>query len=232
MDVPFAMIGLPLFCAGRVVGMIHIILNEVGQMFAPEEQLLLERFAGLASIAYDNAFLYNQAQTEIAERKLIEEKLRYMSLHDALTGLYNRTYFEVELARIADGRNKSVGIIVCDLDGLKKVNDALGHAFGDALIIAAGDALKKSFRKSDMVARIGGDEFVILLPEADQAAMEAAEERMREQVSNYPEVNGEKLSISMGWAVGKVPGNDLRKLFERADKKMYLDKFSKKFKVF
>ena len=231
LDVPFSMIGLPLSCGGRIIGMLHVILNGVGRTFSQEEQILLERFAGLASMAYDNAYLYHQAQKEIAERGLIEEKLRYMSFHDTLTGLYNRTCFEAELENSADGRYQSMGIIVCDVDGLKTVNDTLGHAYGDLLINAAGDVLKMSFRKEDVIARIGGDEFAVLLPEANEAVMKAAEQRIKENIADYPQFHGITLRMSVGWAVGNVVLHDLRQLLKKADKNMYVDKFSHKLGV-
>jgi len=96
---------------------------------------------------------------DITERKQAEERLKYLSLHDPLTGLYNRTYFEQELNRLEGGRYHPIGVIVCDVDGLKLINDTLGHDAGDRLLLAAAGVIKDSFRKGDMVARIGGDEF-------------------------------------------------------------------------
>ncbi|MHB8917084.1 MAG: PAS domain S-box protein, partial [Desulfocucumaceae bacterium] len=100
---------------------------------------------------------------DITERKKMERQLSFLSLHDPLTGLYNRAYFEQELRRLEDGRHTSAGIILCDVDGLKIVNDSLGHDAGDTLLAVTAGVIRTSFRGSDMVARIGGDEFAVLL---------------------------------------------------------------------
>lgn len=224
-------IGMPLFSDKRVVGVIYIYINEPGWECTQEQKFLLERFISLASVAYDNAVLYKQAQEEITERKLVEEKLRYMSMHDSLTGLYNRTYFEEEMQRISSRHYKSVGIIVCDVDELKIVNDTLGHAFGDALIVAAATALRRACRIGDRVARIGGDEFVILLPEADSLVVEKVSQEIEGKMKECQldgAMEGKIVRISIGWAVQTGQNLDIQELFKEADKNMYDDKLRNK----
>ena len=99
--------------------------------------------------------------SDISEQKKREKQLEYLSLHDALTGIYNRAYFEREMKRLEKGRHKNIGMIICDLDGLKLYNDSMGHSVGDILLKAAAQAIKSCFRESDVVARIGGDEFAV-----------------------------------------------------------------------
>jgi len=218
-------IGMPLFSDKKVVGVVYIYFDDSAWGCTEEQKFLLERFIGLASIAYDNAILYKRAQEEIGERKLAEEKLRYVSMHDSLTGLYNRTYFEEEFQRISSGAYPSVGIIVCDVDELKVVNDTLGHAFGDALIVAAATALKQACRPGDTVARIGGDEFVVLLPGADQKIMQDVCHQINEKVQRCRKnLNGTIVRLSIGWALHTGPDVNRKELFKEADKKMYQDK--------
>lgn len=221
-DYSGVFIGMPLFSDQKVVGVLYIFIDKPDWVCTDEQKFFLERFIGLASIAYDNAVLYKMAQEEIAERKLMEDKLRHMSMHDSLTGLYNRTYFEEELERISKGRYQSVGVIVCDVDGLKAVNDTLGHSFGDALIITAAIALRQACRKGDTVARIGGDEFVVLLPGAEAQAIQEVCQKIGEKIQRCS--SEEVLRLSVGWALHKGQGLDMKALFKEADKKMYNDK--------
>ena len=162
---------------------------------------------------------------DITDLKLGEEKLKYLSLHDPLTGLYNRIYFEEEMNRIEKGRHETVGIISCDVDGLKLVNDTLGHDQGDNLLVTAAGVIRECFREGDLVARIGGDEFCILLPDTTEPAVEKACQRIQEAVISYNATGPEiPLSISVGSAVSKDANRSPRDLFKEADNSMYRKK--------
>jgi diguanylate cyclase (GGDEF)-like protein/PAS domain S-box-containing protein len=162
---------------------------------------------------------------DISERKKMEEQLRYLSLHDALTGLYNRTYFEQEMQRLKSGRAiTSIGLIICDVDGLKFYNDTLGHDIGDNILKAAASVIRSCFRDGDMIARIGGDEFAVLLPDTTLEAVEGACRRLREALRTYNEHNPDlPLSISLGFTVSDDPST-ADELFREADDNMYREK--------
>jgi diguanylate cyclase (GGDEF)-like protein/PAS domain S-box-containing protein len=162
---------------------------------------------------------------DITDLKLGEEKLRYLSLHDPLTGLYNRIYFEEEMSRIEKTRFETVGILACDVDGLKLVNDTLGHDQGDRLLIAAARVIRDSFREGDLAARIGGDEFAIVLPNTTEPAVENACQRIQETVDTYNATTPElPLSISVGFAVRNGSHKNLKDVFKEADNHMYRKK--------
>ena len=162
---------------------------------------------------------------DITDQKLGEEKLRYLSLHDTLTGLYNRVYFEEELSRIEKMRYKTVGIISCDLDGLKIVNDTLGHDRGDVLLIGVAKVMRECFREGDLVARIGGDEFSVILPNASKSVSESSCQRIREAVARYNVAHPElPLNISIGFAVKSGASISMRDLLKEADSLMYREK--------
>jgi len=149
--------------------------------------------------------------TDITERKIYEEKLRYMSLHDALTGLYNRMYFEEEINRLEGGRNYPVSIISADLDGLKLINDTMGHEKGDEMLQAAAKVLVQSLRKSDIIARTGGDEFSIILPNTDEEVLEGIIVRIKGKIKLYNQKHSQlPLSISLGAATSKGPEQKLK----------------------
>ncbi len=162
---------------------------------------------------------------DITDLKLGEEKLKYLSLHDPLTGLYNRIYFEEEMSRIERGRYNAVGIVSCDVDGLKLVNDTLGHDEGDRLLVAAAGVIRGCFREGDLVARIGGDEFCVVLPDTTESAVENACQRIQEAVAGYNDANPElPVSISVGYAVSRGADRNLKDLFKEADNSMYRKK--------
>jgi diguanylate cyclase (GGDEF)-like protein len=163
---------------------------------------------------------------DITERKEVEEKLRYMSTHDSLTGLYNRAYFELELQRLMRSRLFPVSVIMIDVNGLKVVNDRDGHMTGDMLLKDVGRVLSGIFRAEDMVARIGGDEFIILLPETDRETLEKAIERIRDVLAEENEREGvPEVSLSLGSATACEAGMLLDSI-KQADAEMYQDKVS------
>lgn len=220
-----SIIAVPLKIGRRAVG--AIAMAHVGEYkkFGDNELMILTRFAEIASIALDNARLYSLAQREIIERVKAEEKLRYCSFHDVVTGLYNRAYFEERMAQLEKEGHIPFGIVVCDVDGLKFVNDSFGHMRGDGLLAAAAETIRHSFREEDTVARIGGDEFAILLPDSTPATVQAACLRIRESVERYNQGKPElPLSISVGYAVAEDACITAGELFKKADNNMYQEK--------
>ncbi len=161
---------------------------------------------------------------DITERKEAEARLRYILNHDVLTGLYNRFYFEEELVRLERGRKFPVSVMSVDVDGLKQVNDRLGHALGDELLRAAAQVLRAAFRNEDLVARIGGDEYVVLLPGAGDEVAQKALARVKDNVAAYNQnAPGLPLSLSIGVATGEK-GCALAAVVREADRRMYQDK--------
>jgi diguanylate cyclase (GGDEF)-like protein/PAS domain S-box-containing protein len=162
---------------------------------------------------------------DITDLKKTEGKLKYLSLHDPLTGLYNRTYFEEEMHRLDNTRFELVGLIVCDIDGLKLINDTLGHDKGDELVITASRVIKQSFRESDVVARVGGDEFAVLLPNSSKSKVEKICQRIRQAVTAYNKKNHLlPLSIATGFATRNGPNQGIAELYREADNNMYGEK--------
>lgn len=157
---------------------------------------------------------------EITERKRMEEELRRVSMYDWLTDLYNRRFFENEVERIQQDRMYPVSVVVVDLNHLKQVNDGQGHVAGDDLIRAAGRVLKQTFRDTDIIARYGGDEFVVLLPHTSELDVMAIVERLRERVAMEDDPNF-SLSIGVATANAETPLIDV---IREADDRMYQEK--------
>jgi diguanylate cyclase (GGDEF)-like protein/PAS domain S-box-containing protein len=165
---------------------------------------------------------------DITERKQAEMKLKYLSTHDALTGLYNRTYFEEEMARLERGRKFPVSIVMADVDGLKKVNDTYGHAAGDDLLQRAAEIMKSSFRADDVVARIGGDEFAVFLPYTDASSVDFVLARVKTSIENHNKAfKKDPLSLSFGVATCEK-GERLANVLNDADRYMYQNKLARK----
>jgi diguanylate cyclase (GGDEF)-like protein len=167
---------------------------------------------------------------EITDRKQMEDRLREMSLYDGLTGLYNRSFFEEEIQRLSDERYCPMGIIVCDINGLKLINDTMGHTYGDELLQAFAELLQRCFRGSDITARIGGDEFAVLLPQTSWEVVRQCSWRIRQEVEQYNAQDPSfSLSVSLGFAVEDGPYLDTRGLFKKADDVMYKDKLQQSY---
>jgi diguanylate cyclase (GGDEF)-like protein/PAS domain S-box-containing protein len=161
---------------------------------------------------------------DITPRKRLEDNLRYLSAHDPLTNLFNRLYFEEEMARLAKGRYFPVSVVSADVDGLKGINDRLGHAAGDELLRQAAEVLRISFRPGDVVARIGGDEFAVLLPGASAEAGEAVLTRVRRNENAYSaREDRPAVHFSLGLATAEE-GQSLAETLRLADSRMYRNK--------
>ncbi|PMP85868.1 MAG: hypothetical protein C0174_03160 [Thermodesulfobium narugense] len=161
---------------------------------------------------------------DISEIKRLEEELRYQSFHDSLTGLFNRGYFEEELEKLSSGRFSPASLIILDLDNLKLINDKLGHEKGDLLIKKAAKILCSSFRNTDTVARIGGDEFAVLLPFCTKECVKDLIKRLKENIIKANKEESDLyLSISIGYSTKEGPFNKIE-IFREADSNMYLDK--------
>ena len=164
----------------------------------------------------------------ITEQKQIQEELKFLSMHDALTGLYNRTYFDAELERLQRSRQYPVSIIMLDTDDLKMVNDTYGHTQGDRLLKEVATVIKEILRSEEVFARIGGDEFAILLPHADETASRLVIARIKNQLKKYSAINGnERIKVSIGLGVAGVK-DDINEALKQADTNMYADKYFKK----
>jgi len=165
---------------------------------------------------------------DITHLKEIEEKLRFLSIHDQLTGIYNRLYFEEELARLERGRAYPVTVIMIDLDNLKLANDTFGHAQGDELLKVFAGILRSSFRAEDVIARVGGDEFAALLPQTDAISSEKVVSRIMDKLQTYNAINP-RLQIHMSIGCHTIEkGESLTNALQTADERMYQIKQQKK----
>jgi diguanylate cyclase (GGDEF)-like protein len=165
---------------------------------------------------------------DLSDRKQKEQKLEYLSSHDVLTGLYNRAYFEETLAQLEKKSTLPISILVADVDGLKRINDEFGHSAGDDLLRSAAEILRASFRAEDVVARIGGDEFAVLLQAADEQIAEQLSRRIASNLKRYNLSHPQMpVHLSYGIATATQP-LPLAQLFSQADHKMYEHKARKR----
>ncbi|MBO0906130.1 sensor domain-containing diguanylate cyclase [Jiella sonneratiae] len=165
--------------------------------------------------------LVQVALTDITARKKAEAYLEFLGKHDILTKLYNRSFFVDELNRLERKGPLPVTVIVADLNGLKAINDTLGHGAGDALLRRAGEVLQEAVQKPHCAARIGGDEFVVMMP----ASNEAEGQQMTAAIEELVDVNnqfysGPTLSFSLGVATSMATER-LEDTVKRADRRMY-----------
>lgn len=211
--------------------------NHVFWTGKPERGLILEMYRRDGTLGYGELSItlirdkegyvtgFKGIGKDVTERIHYEQRLEYLSLYDQLTDSYNRAYFEAELNRLSDGRQHPVTIISADLDGLKLINDTMGHDAGDELLKSCAAVLKESLRSSDILARVGGDEFSAILIKTGREKGETILRRIRNKVEKYNRENEDlPLGISLGAATADNPEEPLKKIFKRADDMMYRDK--------
>jgi diguanylate cyclase (GGDEF)-like protein len=205
-------LALPLVVGGEVVGALASGWTEV-KGFSEYDRRALTRLAGQATVALDNASLHESVQA--------------LSLTDPLTGLPNRRHLEMHLYRevAAARRGRPLCLVIFDLDNFKQYNDTLGHMVGDVILRTFADVLEAENREMNLVARFGGDEFVSVLSESDEAGAEGYLRRVRGRVREDEVLAQHEVTVSCGIALfdqAKMSG--VEDLFEVADRHMYAQK--------
>jgi diguanylate cyclase (GGDEF)-like protein/PAS domain S-box-containing protein len=234
------MFGLP---RGQIIGKRNsdVFSGEAVKRFISEDENLI-RSGGIVQVAIDEVdrdVIYDRRKVlikdeegapeyilgisrDITATRRAEEHIRYLSSHDTLTGLHNRAFFEEKLCELSRESDFPVSIVLMDMDGLKVVNDTIGHRSGDDLLRTFAAVLKSAFRSTDIVARFGGDEFAVLLPHTDLQSAEAVCKRLEQKVEQYnsgdPPV---RLGVSTGVACAHSPGTSLQEVLHEADRNMY-----------
>ncbi len=162
---------------------------------------------------------------DISERIEKKQKIKYLAYNDSLTGLYNRKFFEAELERLDTERQLPISIIMGDLNGLKIINDSYGQKMGDKLLIKTAEMLKEVVRDEDVLARYGGDEFTILLPQTTKKTAEKIVKRIKNK-SREQNIGEISLSISLGTATKVEKDKKITEIIKIAEDNLYQNKLS------
>lgn len=160
---------------------------------------------------------------DYTDKKQKQEKIAYLSYHDQLTGLYNRHFFQEELLRVDVKHNLPLSLIMLDVNGLKLTNDAFGHQEGDKLLQIVAEATKKACREGDIVSRVGGDEFVVLLPKTGYKDSELIVKRILSELEQS-KLNEIIISVSIGWETKISQDQSIMDTFAKAEEHMYRKK--------
>ncbi|SHF24816.1 diguanylate cyclase [Alkalibacter saccharofermentans] len=177
----------------------------------------------ISNILYRGSSSVLIVMTDVTERKLRDEEIRCLSLYDKLTGIFNRAYMEDELKRLNTKRQLPLSIIMADINGLKLANDAYGHEVGDQLLIRTAKILKESCRQEDVIARWGGDEFIILLPQTSKYIAGKIASRIIDECSNYY-IKAVPVKMAIGVATKINIQKSIKQLLIDAEDRMYKNK--------
>jgi len=162
---------------------------------------------------------------DITAQKQAEEESIYLNYHDQLTGLYNRRFYDEELKRLDTERNLPISLIMADVNGLKLTNDAFGHMAGDQLLKKIGEIMNRECRSDDIVARMGGDEFILLLPRTSALEADSIMKRINASIQQE-KWEGVVCSVSFGFGTKRTQQEEIKKIYMLAEDRMYKDKLS------
>jgi len=223
-------VSVPLKIADRVIGVLNLSDKTTGEVFDEEDLKLIQSVATHAAIVMERNDFYNKS-----------EELKKLTITDSLTGLLNRRYLQErlkdELAR-SERYGHPMSLLMLDLDGFKDCNDTQGHLFGDKILKDVAETLLKTVRAMDIVARYGGDEFMVILPETQESVAVDIAERLRSSVhqgvthtSEEAEPEPCALTASIGIACYPDQGDTVDVLLENVDKALYRAKHKGKNRV-
>ena len=205
-------LSIPLVVQTELIGVINLSHSKAGA-FDEDDLRLLTLISGQAASAIHKHLMYKEMET--------------LAITDGLTSLYNRRHFQERLAAEASRARRytqEFSVVLMDIDGFKRVNDTCGHAVGDATLQEFASLLKRCARASDILARHGGDEFIMLLPSTDKNSALAAAERIRAVIENCTFPRRKKLTVSVGVASFPRDGEDGAETVSRADEALYVAK--------
>jgi len=208
---------------------------ETGKIIIPEDHMILvskdgtetsiEVSAALISDEKEKMFGVVVAFRDCSEKREKQTKIEYLGYHDPLTGLYNRRFYDEELRRLDTERNLPIALIMLDVNGLKLINDAFGHKAGDQLLKKISSIMKMVCRNDEIITKIGGDEFIILLPKTDLIAANKLIARINDVIKKE-KIDNIILSASMGCAVKQNKSQSMDEVFKEAEDDMYRRKLS------
>ncbi len=200
------------------------VTNHMGVFFVSDLSSNLSYFFILSTMWITSLIL----SSSISKYQKAQRSLSDLSNHDALTNLYNRLFFDTELNRLDKSRQFPISIIMADVDGLKEVNDLFGHFTGDQVLKNVAGIFSSVFRQEDIISRIGGDEFVVLLPGTGASEVKMIIERMNNRIDAYNIENHDlPINISLGVSTANQ-GEPLSGHLKIADDLMYEEKERKK----
>jgi diguanylate cyclase (GGDEF)-like protein len=213
-------ISVPIKIDNRIIGVLNLSDKIGGEVFNEDDLKLIQSFATHAAVVMERNVFYNRA-----------EELKKLTITDSLTGLLNRRYLNERLkdeVSRSERYNHHLSLLMLDLDGFKYCNDTLGHLFGDKMLKDIADALQSTVRSMDIVARYGGDEFMVILPETAEALAIDIAERLRDNVAKKAllsrraaHAESHPLTASIGVVCYPDHGNTIELLLENVDKALY-----------
>ena len=207
------------FETGEIVELANhtMLINKAGQAISIEDSAapIKDKLGNISGVVL--------VFRDFTDKKEKQEKIKYLIYHDQLTTLYNRHYLEAQLSLLDIEENLPITIVMADVNGLKLTNDAFGHKAGDWLLKTIGGILKKECRTTDVVARVGGDEFVILLPKTTTVEAEKIINRIISSIDQKKTPNI-IISVSFGWGTKTTQSQRISEILSRAEEHMYRKK--------